>query len=220
MDDTCAVQFDLNRNGILDYYYAGTNEEFDKFCELYNARFSKTTNCPQVVQFRLLIAAYRLDPSVNNIRKGATEIKLEGVTNLKSGNKCLFGKNKYEEIEIVSVNTTTNTVTVKPPLAAYDNTDGIRLVRGLSGLATSSFLLVTNDGGDCANVIGHEILHTNNFGHLRDVKEGDNLMHYKRSPGTNMLRFRKQTFYKEEDDGLSGFDQWSDINRVEITEGE
>jgi hypothetical protein len=219
-NDTCAIQFDLNGNGMLDYYYYGLNEEFEIFSQLYNTRLSKVTNCPKVVQFKTLLGAYRIDSSITNINKGATIVKLEGgIGNLQVGSKCLFGKDNYEIIEIISVDNDSNTVTVKPPLNEYDNTDHkVRLVTALAGLATGTFLIVTNDNGDCANVMGHEILHSDEFGHLRDVKENDNLMYYTRTPGSIKLRYRTQTNYKVSDRGLSGFDQWTNINRNDINE--
>lgn len=218
-NDTCAVNFDLNGNGALDYYYDGANPEFDRI----KTRFQ--TGQVKIAKVKDFIEAWRMDPSTHTVNKGEKIIKLEGVSILTPKCKYLFGKDTLDTPETVYVDSvikSENSVILKSGLKKnYDNSGGkIRLFGYLAGLKTNSILIVTGGSEYCSYVIAHEILHLDEFGHLRDVNEDDNLMYHTKTDNSRKLRYRKQTYHYKKDIGKSGFDQWSDINRTDIVGGE
>jgi len=217
-NDTCAVNFDLNGNGALDYYYDGANPEFDSI----KTRFQ--TGQVKIAQVNNFKEVWRVDPTVSSVSK-TSHVKLEGVSYLEtSSTDCYyFGKqgDVFEKVYVIKVNDITNVITFKTPLVnTYDNSDGkIELFGSLGGLSAEP--VIVTKGNRLPFIIGHELLHKTLFGHLLDVSEEDNLMYYRvKENNVGTLRYRKQTNYYKNDIGKSGFDQWSDINRTDIVGGE
>lgn len=217
-NDTCAINFDKNLNGALDYYYDGENPEFSVVKTLF------PTGQINIAQIKNLKEAWRLDPATVSLPEKTKTIKLQGVSYLDVNSWYYFGKQDglTELVYIIEKSIETHTIKVKTPLNnSYDNSDGkVELFRSIAGLSSNP-ILVTQGSNHIAFTIGHELLHKAVFGDLLDVSEDDNLMYYiRKRDNIGKLRYRKQTFHYPDHEDKSGFDQWSNINREDIVESE
>ena len=173
------IPYDLNKNGILDYYYDGgaTNPEYDVLVG------AGLTGDPKIVIVKGINFAYRLSGTA---KKGQRTVKIIGnVGNFLAGfatNPFTIGAGATQEaVTIAAVND--KTVTLTNDLVS-DHVAGEELIT--PGVGVSGDPQIVLDSAEVANDATHETLHRPNVGNLSDLIDQKNIMYYTTGAGTEM----------------------------------
>ena len=206
----CTIDFDVNKNGVLDIYTKGNNPEMDMLKNSNIFGVDATTRDLAIAVIGVDVhRSYRLKRPINT---GDTVVVIEHDDYKLKNNlikRLYIGANSLEFINIKRVSSDTlylrNAIVNNYP-------DSVLLWRGLSGLSSSP-QIVKLRSKDLKATIVHERLHKSPF-NLLDLEEdsatnNDNIMLFYSGYGRNRIRNRNLKVR-----GKNEFEnQWDKIKR-------
>ena len=212
------LRFDLNNNGILDYYNDGTNPEL---AVITGAALAGTH---KIAYLETIRDNWRISGAV---AANASSISVVNAAGLAPGNYRIGSPTGAAEIITISsiVGNTLNLADKVPDDPMNPATTGVQGVTsahaanhtvygGLAGLSTNP-QLVTDAGGELIVTLVHEMLHRAVFGNLSDLNNQDNVMFWTTGATGSKMRFRDQNVVNTGTGVATGAKekQWDKISR-------